>query len=198
MKGSSSNSNMPAYAILAILFGVGLDYALNRLPDFKPRAALLSLGLAGLCLLQFCLLWYNPRSLIPSDKELMAQRRFYDLVRRVKGDVFIPCHSNLMELAGRKSHANGVSTWDVRRQKNPREWDRLKVELQATFATGRFSVIILDDYLSESYAPLIGTNYVKLPVQVFQGMRAMLPKDVYCRPDLQHNIDILTQALPIQ
>jgi hypothetical protein len=198
-EGSSSNSNIPAYAILAILFGVGLDYALNRLTDFKARSrALLPLGLAGLCILQFCLLWYNPRSLIPSDKELVAQRRFYNLVRCVEGDVFIPCHGNLMELAGRASHANGVSTWDVRRQKNSRDWDRLNAELRDTFATGRFSVIILDDYLTEVYAPLIGTNYVKLPVPVFEGMRAMLPRDVYCRQDLQHNIEILTQALPIQ
>ena len=197
-EGSSSNSNMPAYAILALLFGVGLDYALNCLPDFKLRARpLLPLGLAGLCILQFGLLGYDPRSLIPSAKELRAQRRFYDLVRRVEGDVFIPCHGNLLELAGHESHANGVSTWDVRRQKNPKDWDRLQAELQATFAAGRFSVIILDDYLSEVYAPLIGPNYVKLPVPVFQGMRAMLPQDVYCRQDLPRNIDLLTHSLPI-
>jgi 4-amino-4-deoxy-L-arabinose transferase-like glycosyltransferase len=114
--GGFENVLLPAYAVLSILFGLGLG---GMLRSIKPLQADTRGRLEGMihtaCLIQLVLLFYNPFAQIPTQADLDAGNALVKTLSEVHGPVFVPDHSYLPVLAGKDSYANNSAIWDVLR-----------------------------------------------------------------------------------
>jgi 4-amino-4-deoxy-L-arabinose transferase-like glycosyltransferase len=100
-QGAAPNVRLPAYAILAVLFGLGLDEALRQLGHL-PREQRIFLEY-GVCvgLLQLVLLVYNPRELAPYRSEAWADDRLVATLAALPGQLFAPDFDTYVRVAGR-------------------------------------------------------------------------------------------------
>lgn len=193
-QGSSVNSDLPVFALLAILSVLAAHELISRAARRRvPVALLLTMALVG----QFALLAYNPSDFIPSCADREANRVLYSLVRELDGEVYMPFHGNLSGLAGKTSYAHGVSIWDVCRADNPRLKEAIRAELETVLRNGMFSVIILNEEFDGTFTRFIGWRYKKLDVPLFKRFEQFRPIYVYCRKDCERNLELLKAALPI-
>lgn len=144
--GGYDNVLLPTYAILSILFGLGLEEALKTLnlvnADYKDRIEIL---IHIMCLCQLVILFYNPFAQIPTTADVNNGYNLVELISKVDGDVFIPDHGHLSILAGKQPYAHHSAIWDVLRgnQQTP-EKELLADDLNAAIRQQVFDMIILD------------------------------------------------------
>jgi hypothetical protein len=166
--GGYDNVLLPLYAMIAILFGLGLHAGLvsaARLPG--RRRGLVEITLYAACLLQLATMVYNPWAQIPSS----AERAGWDsLIRRIAatpGEVYLPYHGYLATLAGKQTYAHHSAVWDVQRGQ---QHDPAAIALRAEFSQATreqyFSLILLDTelhYLGDLRATYDRTDEVLFP-----------------------------------
>jgi hypothetical protein len=159
--GAFANNLIPACATLAVFAALALA-ELRAQPEGGTarwrRTGWPSLAAAVLLLVQFGLLFYDPRRFLPSA----ADRRAGDaLVRRIAslpGDVLIPEHGYLALYAGKPVHAHWMALFDVIRG-DPAISQPLVAEIRETIHSQRFSALLLatdlwfDQDIHESYQP---------------------------------------------
>lgn len=107
------NGLLPAAAGLALATAEAswmIDRA--RLGRAWAQLALLALA-AGLLLLQFALLRYNPAAQLPSQRDLRAGYATVDALRTAPGPVFAPTAPYLLHMAGRPTHFHLSALSDV-------------------------------------------------------------------------------------
>lgn len=144
--GGYDNVLLPTYAILSILFGLGLEEALKTIQllntDYKDRLEIL---IHVICLSQLVILFYNPFAQIPTTADLDNGYKLVELISKVDGDVFIPDHGHLSILAGKQPYAHHSAIWDILRgnQQSP-EKELLAEDLEAAIRQQVFDMIILD------------------------------------------------------
>jgi hypothetical protein len=143
--GGEANVLFPAYAAIAILFGIGTHRALELISGAPSnRAKLTEVLMCVLCILQFSFLVYNPLRQVPTEKDAEAGRRFIHAMAKVEGEVFVPYHGYLPVLAGKNTHAHAMAMIDVLRGDEGQARARLVVELRQALLERRFGAIILD------------------------------------------------------
>ncbi len=107
------NNLIPAYAWLAILFGIGLhrlqQWAEVALPSAKPQLAL-TVGLCGLA--QLLVLAYDPRGFVPAETDLAGGRGLLAKISQVEGEVLLPAQGYLASLAGKRAFAHQMPASD--------------------------------------------------------------------------------------
>jgi hypothetical protein len=99
---ASINVLAPAFAILAVLFGLGVGAALDLLRgarSVEPRA--LRGYLLGLCLAQLVILGYNPRLTVPYRSDGWAGDRLVAAIGALPGRVFAPDFGEFSLRAGK-------------------------------------------------------------------------------------------------
>lgn len=144
--GGYDNVLLPTYAILSVLFGLGLEEALKTLnlvnADYKDRIEIL---IHIMCLCQLVILFYNPFAQIPTTADVNNGYNLVELISKVDGDVFIPDHGHLSILAGKQPYAHHSAIWDILRgnQQTP-EKELLSDDLNAAIRQQVFDMIILD------------------------------------------------------
>ena len=160
--GAVENVLLPAYAMLSILFGLGMDkvfeFAQFELEDQRAKMAVY-VYLA--CIIQFALLLYNPRDEIPRQQDLQAGQRFIRLIDEIQGDIFVPNHGYLPALAGKDIQAHGMAVYDVLRGSEEHTKAELIEEINSAIGEKRFSAIILDnsDFVSNYLRPEVEKYY---------------------------------------
>lgn len=143
--GGYANVLLPAYAALAILFGIGMHHFLRRVRAARGRArSLLELSACGVAALQFASLVYDPRALVPTRKDLETGRALVARIASMDGEIWIPGQGYLARLAGKPAHAHAALVHDVLRAGESPARDRLAAELAAALAERRFSALILN------------------------------------------------------
>ena len=143
-RGGFSNALLPAYAGLAILCVVGA-WALAPPPDTPSpghRTATAAVYLA--CIVQFGLLWYKPAAQIPSRQDARAGKELVATLAGFPGEVFMPQHGYLLELAGKRSFAHQMAICDVLNASPSETGNRLLSEIAQAIRQHRFSAIVLD------------------------------------------------------
>ena len=112
--GGYPNALFPAYAILAILFGLALPRALGFVQSMTPirRNALESLFFL-LCIAQFALLRYNPYHQVPTAKDLAAGNQLLETIRQAPSEVLIPYHNYMLFLAGKPVHTHWTGVGEM-------------------------------------------------------------------------------------
>jgi len=88
--GGSQNVLLPAFAVLAILLGVGLHETMRQFDGSSTRARTFQAYLMGLCLIQLALVVYDPRAVVPYGTDRVADQKLAAAVSALPGPVFAP------------------------------------------------------------------------------------------------------------
>jgi hypothetical protein len=174
--GGYDNVLIPAYSIISITFGLGLNKAiiLTKRRICKSNALCIQALIYVLCLVQLISLSYDPSSLTQTRSDYEAMQKILDLAAGVKGDVFIPEHGNFMNLIGKKNFAHHSAIWDVLRAENQTIGKEiLSNNLEAEIRNQRFDMIILDS--SWNYCCQYLNAYYKYAGRIFSDETSIYP-----------------------
>jgi hypothetical protein len=145
--GAWTNALLPAYAGIAILFGLAARVTSGAL---IPLAAVA----------QFVLLAYDPRPLTPTARDEAAGRAIAARLAQLADGVLVLDHGYLASSAGKRSFAHGWAMTDVL-WADPRGAGRgLEAEVRAAIEARRFPALVLDD-TRHWFAPLFERHYAK-------------------------------------
>jgi 4-amino-4-deoxy-L-arabinose transferase-like glycosyltransferase len=140
--GGYENVLLPAYAGLAIFFGLGVNESL-RSPLARRRPAV-ALVIGVLCLIQFAMLAYDPRKQIPSERDRAAGERLVETIRSFEGDVLVVNHGYLAGLAGKRRTAHWMAISDILRADDGLVKEGIEREIREAIRERRFAAIITD------------------------------------------------------
>lgn len=88
--GGSINVLLPAHVLVALLLGLGLHEVLRQIGDASLRARAFRCYVLGVCLVQFALIAYNPRLLVPYRSDQWADERLATRLAALPGEIFAP------------------------------------------------------------------------------------------------------------
>jgi 4-amino-4-deoxy-L-arabinose transferase-like glycosyltransferase len=142
--GSFTNLVIPAHLATALAFGWGLGALLDFTGALRERGRTLERFVAVLCLIQFVLCAYKPWRQLPRAADLAAGRQFVESLKRVPGDVWIPSHPYLAEMAGKRAYAHELAITDVLRPGDTPQHQKLMDALRAALRDHRYDLVILD------------------------------------------------------
>jgi hypothetical protein len=141
--GGFKNDLVPAYAIIAVLFGLSV-HELSQWRSAGPRVR--AAVLAG-CALQFGLLIYPVSSQIPTTADRRAGEALVRTIREQPGAVYVPFHPELALMADKSPYASWSPLFQLEGNYgggDVRAMARVKTEFSHAMARHEFSMIILD------------------------------------------------------
>ncbi|MGH7197397.1 MAG: hypothetical protein ACREH5_01485 [Candidatus Omnitrophota bacterium] len=143
--GSLINVLIPAFAILAVLFGLGVELGLTRIGGVvsDTKRKLLEAAVYCACIGQLVLLLFNPFAWVPARIDEERTREFIAILRDVKGEVFAPMHGHLTALAGKGRFAHQIPIWFVLIGDEGPVKTGLMNEIKRAIAEKRFGAIVL-------------------------------------------------------
>ncbi len=142
--GSTSNSLMPIYAFLAVLFGIAVGRMLRRLEQsdaYQPKLIALLLLLVSL---QLAAGVYNPGDFVPPPGRVAQFKRLIAEIKAAPGDPLVLEHPYYDLLAGKPTHADLTGVHDVLGVKNPAIQTALRADLLATLQQPDACLVVLD------------------------------------------------------
>lgn len=156
--GAFHNVLFPAYAIIAVLFGLGLHRLTEVFSElhWEKRAGLKAAAtiLAGT---QFFLLLYNPLALVPAKADRAAGWEMIRKISAMSGEVLLFDHGYLPVMAGKSTHAQACAINDIYRADRGPVGLGLRAEIKRDLQAKRFSHVILEHphwfkkYLDDDY-----------------------------------------------
>jgi 4-amino-4-deoxy-L-arabinose transferase-like glycosyltransferase len=159
--GGYNNALIPAYAGLSIMFGLGICEALRIIRLRPEKVQVLAVTYLFLvCLVQFGILRYNPTAQVPTQADTDAGRYMLRTISEQPGEVFIPSHGYLAELAGKRSYGCGMAIFDMQQDSPIRAG--LIEEIRAAIRQRRFDSIVLDapsSWFSDVWFPEVYQYY---------------------------------------
>jgi hypothetical protein len=156
--GAARNVLMPAYAAAAILFGL----AVGKSGFLEVRAGTAGRGvwptvLALLAVVQLLLLVGPIRSNVPSMDDTEAGRELVQQVANCPGDVYLPFHTYISELAGKPGHAGWIEMaelWGEFGGASDPLWQEVRAQMADALRQSRFSAIVQDNVVfGEALSP---------------------------------------------
>ena len=161
--GGYANVLLPAFAVLALGFGVGAHRVLVSIKRSQSsRASILVSGVWLLLLLQFALLGYAPKRFVPSRADLEAGRDCVETIGAIEGQkILVLFDAYLADRAGKRAYGAGNPGGDVYRAAPGPAPDELIEEMRRAIRTQHFDAIVLDytDMLHWTrFGPLFGKD----------------------------------------
>ncbi|MFH1144007.1 MAG: glycosyltransferase family 39 protein, partial [Candidatus Eisenbacteria bacterium] len=171
--GGHANVLLPAFAALAVLGGLGFHTAACLLepptpdqiqppdqtrsphqaqsPGTTARTAgferqWIDLALSCAILLQFAVLAYNPRWIIPTAEDRRTGEECVAALAGLPGEVWMPYHGHLPSLAGKSMRAHLMAIADIMASTGVVK-SRLRAEIAGALEEHRFQAIVLDEDL---------------------------------------------------
>jgi hypothetical protein len=187
--GGWPNVIMPGFAMIAVLFGLGLHAGVMRAADLpKPVRQNAEAFFLVLAILQFACLVYDPRRYIPSARDRHAGEGLLEQIRAVDGDVYVSAHGHYTNLVGKRSFAHEMAIEDILSIRGGRAGPPavdLREGIKRAFVERRFAAVVSDgDWFRreievgyERRADMFTNREVFWPVT---GFRAR-PKTLYLR-----------------
>ena len=176
--GGYLNALFPALLAIALLAPLGLAKLENSLEKKNNLITFVYL----IVLLQFSVLLYNPAQAIPTKQDLAGGEFFINKLKHIKGDVFVPCHSYIPRLAGKKSYAHAVVIHDLFISKS--KWkEKVKRELDSALSNHRFTALIMNPEWHlpglDKYYYLAGTIFKPGNESFFTVIGKTRPNDIW-------------------
>lgn len=148
--GGWLNVLVPAYAGIALLFGLGTGAFWHLLRSKAPSVVGPGLALIGIAAtVQFAGLIYDPANYVPNAADREAGQQLMALVGSVDGDVFMPDHGYLSSRVGKKTYAHSMAISDILRGDDSAIKSRLIMEIRRAIQQRQFGAIILDGPLQD-------------------------------------------------
>jgi 4-amino-4-deoxy-L-arabinose transferase-like glycosyltransferase len=144
--------NVLLTATLGVALATGIAWGSLTLPAGEGRpTSRWAAGLTLALLLQFGLLWWNPRSQVPSEADRAAGERLVRQLHAVSGRVFVSSHSYLTERSGKPPHVHVMPFMDVVKGAQGPVESALLQSLRDTLAAHVYPVLVMDtrDWLLE-------------------------------------------------
>jgi hypothetical protein len=160
--GGHVNVVLPAYATLALAWGVGVHaWTAPAASDGASPAPARRLGVWLLCLLQLGWLVRDPRPLIPTEAQRRGGDAFVAALRELPGEVLAPWHGHLPRLAGKRVFAHRSAVRDVMRSQQKEVAAELAAEYQSALEHRRFAAVVIDNpyFLQDFMAEGLARNY---------------------------------------
>lgn len=158
--GGYNNVLLPAYAVLALYFSLGVHILLpsicSKSSDDKTRrihsgsyfglreSVLYQYFTIILCILFFASLFYNPLDDVPGKADVDAGDAFVRSLKDIEGEVLVLSHGFLPSLAGKKTHAHAMAMFDVLRGTDQSVANKLRNTIENALQSKQFEAIILD------------------------------------------------------
>ncbi len=172
--GGYDNVLLPAYAILALLFGLGIQKGLLAIQrSALPRRRAAMLGLLALCLLQYGWLFYDPLEQVPTRADAAAGEALLQRIREIDGEVYLPFHGYLGTLAGKRSYAHINCLGDIYRGRDIALQQKITEDVDEAFRRGRFAAVIWD--FGRIRFEQLELNYERLPGRLFDDPKVLRP-----------------------
>jgi hypothetical protein len=134
------NVLQPAHAMLALLFGL----ALGDLTSSAHRARAAAAAVYLLATVQLGLLFYNPASHIPTERDVADGDAFVQALREIDGEVYTPMHGYLPTLAGKQVFSHDGYLLTILRTGHGPVVEKLVAEFDQAFAARRFAAVVID------------------------------------------------------
>jgi len=137
--GGHTNVIMPAYAAIAVAWGVGV-IRLAALAGVRGSA----LVYAG-CAAQLAWLVFDPRPHVPTAELRTANDELVRVIGSYPGEVFVPFHGYLPVMAGKRAYSHQMMLKDVLRSSREAEKDILKADIRRAVRQRQFDAVIIDN-----------------------------------------------------
>jgi 4-amino-4-deoxy-L-arabinose transferase-like glycosyltransferase len=138
--GGYKNNLMPLYAVLAILFPLGVSAFLQD-PETGRK---LRLWILLAAVFQFGMLIYQPWEWVPTRQDREAGDRLIKRLSQLEGRVWIFGNGYLPRLAGKEPNAQAWAVIDVLRGKKDPVAETLEKEIRASLREARFDYVVMD------------------------------------------------------
>jgi len=140
--GGWINVLMPAFACLAIFFGLGI----HQFHSFFMRRKLIWIGkyFLLLCVFQFTSIYYHPSDHIPSQADKEAGWQVVQKIQSLPGDVFLPSHGYLLTRGGKPPLAHSQAIADIFRSHEKKLSGELEREIRMALRNQEFGALIFD------------------------------------------------------
>ena len=158
--GGYFNVFMPAYAGIAILFGLGIGTILNY-PQrkFSARRNIISILVLLFSGVQLLILLSQPLPQIPTRADKEAGLELVERIKNCPGDVYVPFHTYLAELADKDGYAGVIEMGELKGNFGGRAdplWKDVLSQMQLKLEMQEFTVVIQDnqifrDAMSDEY-----------------------------------------------
>ena len=144
-RGANTNTLIPAYAWIAVLFGIALARLYRWLEARPAKWARVALGLLVLAaMVQVAQQYYVPGDFSSSPEELAFRNGFEATVRSIPGDVLVLSHPEYGRMAGKTEYASSEASGAVIEARRQENGDRLMADYAALIHSGRLSAVVLD------------------------------------------------------
>ena len=174
--GGWPNVLIPAFAGLAVLFGLGVAEALRMAEAQTVQLRSFVLVAAAT---QLAVLFYDPTRVVPRPRDTLLGWAFIAQIRDIPGDVFIPNHSWYARMAGKPAHAHRMAMDDVFRGDPYGSGPSLATEVRVALNHKRWAAVVLDD---DFFAGDAMRNYSSRPVP-FASKEGFFPvTGIHIRP----------------
>ena len=147
--GAHVNALLPAFAAMAVLFGLGLHEARRELAARPEGDGGLEATVWAAAALQFVILGFNPLTRMPTAADAAAGARLVQTIAAVGGDVLVPNHPYLVVRAGGHSHAHSMALGEVFLfSKDTSFGQELKRRWRQALCDRRFAAVLTDRDMS--------------------------------------------------
>ncbi len=179
--GGAMNNLIPLHAAAVLLGCVGWGLWSNARGGSKDASQPSSPAFARLAMLglvaQFVWLGFDPRIALPREGDLEAGVRFVEQLRRIEGDVLMPAHGYLAEMAGKRVFAHQMPVDDIE-DSGLAEARALRDAFATAITERRFALVVdATDSFLERYPNdhVLKENY-RLRGPVFEAPRTLIPR----------------------
>jgi hypothetical protein len=178
--GGYANVLLPAFAAIAIHFGLGLGTLLEHWHERStPARVFAERFVMALVVVQFLIPVYNPFGQLPRRSDIAAGRALIERIRQTPGDVWLTGQGYLAERAGKPSFAQAQAISDVVRAGDSRGERAWTASLDRAIDQRRFAMVILEDrhgYGTPALEPSLARGYRPIgPVFTPEQDRAFWP-----------------------
>ena len=140
--GATANTPMPAYAILAVIFGISFA-RLDAAFAFASRETGRIFLLAAVAIPLVSWIYY-PHDFMPHPDLVTSQKELISWLRVFPGDVFLPSHPYEGVLAGKQWHPDNAALHDALRPDLPEVDTAVRAKIAEEVDQTKFDAIVLD------------------------------------------------------
>jgi hypothetical protein len=173
--GGYYNVFMPAYVGISILFGLGVSTLFQqRTENISISRSIIRILVLVFSSIQLISLFSPPVPQIPTQADEAAGMELVERIRACPGDVYIPFHNYLTELAGKDSYAGVVEMGELRGSFGGRTdplWDEVLSQIQLALDSQNFMTVVQDNQI---FRDAISPAYIEYGT-VFQDETVFWP-----------------------
>jgi hypothetical protein len=174
-RGANTNALIPAYAWIAVLFGIALGRMYQHLmaqPEMGARVVLVMVMLAAIW--QIAQQRYSLDDAVPGSDEVAVRDQFEGILRSIPGDVLVISHPEDAYAAGKTEYASSEATGAVITARRQENGDRLMAEYAALIHSGKLSAVVLD-WPAEQYLALSPRVWIPRDFFAYYPLRVEAP-----------------------